>query len=340
MLARAGLRVVLADAGGDRDFRIGEGLPPSARSLLSQLGVLPRVLADTHRVSPGTLAWWGAARPHANDFVFQVQGSGLQLDRVRFDAMRRDAAREAGATILPGAHVRLRNAAAPFRLTAGTAEIETEWLIDATGRSAGLARALGAERTRYDGLVGFYGLIHSDADTDRDGRTMVETTEAGWWYSVLLPRGDRVLAFLTDADLVNRAALLADHGLWHALRTAPNLHALCGQHGYRPTGRVFGADAASSELTPTAGAHWLAVGDAAAAFDPLSSKGISNAIYTGIKGAEAILAARRGDEGAMARHAEHIGDIHRVYRSQLTAFYGMERRWSDAPFWQRRIAGA
>ena len=308
--------------------------------MLSQLGVLPRVLADNHRVSPGTLAWWGAAQPHANDFVFQLQGSGLQLDRVRFDAMLRDAAREAGATILPGAQVRLNNSAAPFRLTAGTTANETDWLIDATGRSAGLGRVLGAERTRYDGLVAFYGLIHSDADTDRDGRTMVEATETGWWYSVLLPRGDRVLAFLTDADLAERAALMADQGLWHALRGAPNLHALCTQNGYRPVGRIFGADAASSELASAAGAHWLAVGDAAAAFDPLSSKGISNAIYTGIKGAEAILAARRGDEGAMARYAAHIRDIHRAYRSQLTAFYGMERRWPDAPFWQRRIAGA
>ena len=332
------MRVGLADAGDNPDFRIGEGLPPSARSLLSQLGVLPRVLSGNHRVSPGTLAWWGTAQPHANDFVFQLQGNGLQLDRTRFDATLRDAAREAGAIVLPSARIRLANTATPFRLTAGTTTIETEWLIDATGRSAGLGRMLGAERRRYDGLVAFYGLIHSDADTDRDGRTMVETTEAGWWYSVLLPRGDRVLAFLTDADLADRTALLADRGLWHALRAAPNLHALCTQHGYSPTGRVFGTDAASSELVPAAGVNWLAVGDAAAAFDPLSSKGISNALYTGIKGAEAILAARGGNESAIPRYAEHIRDIHRVYRGHLVQFYRMERRWPDAPFWGRRMA--
>ena len=329
------MRVLLADAGDDRDFRIGEGPPPSARSLLTRLGVLPRVLGGDHRVSPGTLAWWGSEHAHANDFLFQLQGHGLQLNRIRFDATLREAAREAGAALL-SARVRLENTDSPFRLTAGTETIEAEWLIDATGRSAGLARALGAERTRHDGLVAFYGLIRSDAGTDRDGRTMVEATEGGWWYSVLLPAGERLLVFLTDADLADRTALLEGQGLWRALPAAPNLHALCTRHGYLPTGRVLGADAGSAALTPAAGAHWLAVGDSAAAFDPLSSKGISNALYSGIKGAEAILAASAGDGGAMARYADHVADIHRVYRDHLAQFYGMERRWSDAPFWRRR----
>ena len=58
VLARAGLRVLLADAGNARSprhgkYKIGEGLPPSARHLLRDLGVHERVLADGHRPCHG-----------------------------------------------------------------------------------------------------------------------------------------------------------------------------------------------------------------------------------------------------------------------------------------------
>ena len=130
--------------------------------------------------------------------------------------------------------------------------------------------------------------------------------------------------------------MLSPTGLWEAFSRASHLFALCDRHGYRLAGRIQGADTGSSILDNPVGDRWLAVGDAASAFDPLSSKGIANALYTGIKGAEAVLAARTGDATALSRYAEHIREIHRVYRGHLAAFYGMERRWPDAPFWRRR----
>lgn len=79
-LARQGQRVLLADAGTGRWPRIGEGLPPSARALLRELGVLDQVLAEGHRRSPGTLAFWGSNTAHTEDSLFGLHGDGLQLD--------------------------------------------------------------------------------------------------------------------------------------------------------------------------------------------------------------------------------------------------------------------
>ena len=76
-LARAGRDVLLVAGSDDAAFKVGEGLPPNARSLLRDLGVLDRVLADGHRASPGTCAIWGDAEAHANDFLFQLHGHGL-----------------------------------------------------------------------------------------------------------------------------------------------------------------------------------------------------------------------------------------------------------------------
>lgn len=120
------------------------------------------------------------------------------------------------------------------------------------------------------------------------------------------------------------------------------LHALselCTLHAYAPYGQARGADACSSELDLPVGQNWIAVGDAAVAYDPLSSKGISNALYTGCQAANALIASGNGDADAPARYAAHVRDIHRVYRDQLHDFYSMERRWPESTFWRRRKGG-
>lgn len=357
-LAKQGQRVLLADAGTGRWPRIGEGLPPSARALLRELGVLDQVLADGHRRSPGTLAFWGSDRPHTEDSLFGLHGDGLQLDRARFDAGLRTAAHTAGAQVFDGARLRLLkrgDAHTPHTLElrigeAAPQRVHARWLIDASGRSASLARALGAQRITHDRLLAFHQRLVGGAATDRDGRTWVEAVANGWWYSVLLPSGERLMAYLSDFSgedgAAERRGLLTGEGLWDALRLAPRLHALCAEHGWRPHGAVQGADASSTELDQAGGERWLAVGDAAMAFDPLSSKGIANALYTGVRAAGVIWACERGDADAVGGYARHVREIHRVYRGQCWGFYAMEGRWVGSGFWRGRsrwpvaVAGA
>lgn len=347
-LARAGFRVLLADTGGargshDGKYKVGEGLPPSARHLLRDIDVLERVVADGHRTSHGTYAFWGDSSPHANDFIFQLHGHGLQLDRVRFDETLLDHARASGTDIVRNAKLSLVRPVSNdlrhrLQLRAKGAEdiIESRWLIDATGRPATLARQLGATRIQHDALLAFHMRLHSDADTDQDGRTWIEAVEHGWWYSVLLPSRERLVAFLSDADLVDQRLLLTREGLWDALLRAPQLSALCCGHGYTPASAPRGGDASGSHLDSAAGERWLAVGDAAVAFDPLSSKGISNALYTGLRAAQTVIAREAGDVAATSRYADHLLDIYRVYRRQLRMFHTMETRWPASAFWRRR----
>jgi flavin-dependent dehydrogenase len=292
--------------------------------------------------------------------LFEPNGPGWQLDRTRFDAMLRRAAAGAGADVYEGARLALAgNAPSPsdgslyLRLhgdadagragSAGQAgqDVRCRWLIDAGGRSATLARQLGATRRRDDRLVAFYARLRctGGADrADRDGRTLVEAVEDGWWYSVLLPSGERLVVRLGDADLLDRRRLLVGDGLWSTLGETRHLSRLCTEYGYAPSGPARGADASSSRLEPAAGERWLAVGDAALAFDPLSSKGIASALYTGLRAANAIDAALRGEGEGVRRYAAHLFDIYRVYREQLSAHYAAEARWPDAPFWRRRAA--
>ena len=115
-----------------------------------------------------------------------------------------------------------------------------------------------------------------------------------------------------------------------------HLRELIREHGYVMSGRPRGADAASSRLEAAIGRDWVAVGDAAIAFDPLSSQGIFNAMYTGMEAGRALDAALTGDCRALAAYAARIDDIHRHYRRNLAAAYALETRWPGHPFWHRR----
>ena len=344
-LARAGRSVLLADVRPAGRLRVGEGLPPAAHSLLGELGVLEAFLAGGHRTSFGNVSAWGAAEPRSADFIRQPHGRGYQLDRLRFDAMLKAAAAAAGVAVREGARLTHAGGAdrggAPgtaLQLVAGghATALSCRWLVDAGGRPASLARRFGATRSRIDRLVAFSMLLRPAAETDRDGRTLVEADEQGWWYSALLPSGARLATYLSDADLVDRRALLSARGLWSKLMATRLLALVCMEHGHRAAGEPQGADASSGRLDAFSGPGWLAVGDAALSFDPLSSQGIANALHTGLQGARTVDALLRGDGAAAAGYAAHLAAIHDAYLRHRQTFYDIERRWPHAPFWWRR----
>ena len=96
--------------------------------------------------------------------------------------------------------------------------------------------------------------------------------------------------------------------------------------------------AAHSAWSIAGGPGWLAVGDAALACDPLSSQGLLNALYSGRMAAAAIRRALIGDSGALDDYTRAMVGVAAAYRANLAAWYAMEARWPDRPFWARRHA--
>jgi flavin-dependent dehydrogenase len=345
-LARRGRRVLLLDASPAGAFRVGEALPPAGRPLLGTLGALDAFLAEGHLPCPGNLSAWGSPGLTATDFLFDLNGHGWHLDRARFDAGLRACARAAGAKVLSAA--RLAEAeeepGGGWRLAVRqgeeTQEVRCDWLVDATGRGATVARRRGAARLQADALVAFHARFRPAHPGDRDARTLIEAAPDGWWYTALVPSGERVVAFLTDADLAGRAALLSPDGFARRAFGTEHVRAALEAFGYALHGRPRGADAASARLDRFAGEGWLAAGDAAVSFDPLSSQGIRTALYTGMHAGETLHAHLAGDRGATDAYARRLEEVHRAYVAHRAEFYAYERRWPDLPFWARRHAWA
>jgi flavin-dependent dehydrogenase len=337
-LARAGRRVLLLDDAVPGAFRVGEGLAPAARRLLRDLGLLERVAPDGHLPCPGNVSAWGSPELAETDFIYNLDGPGWHLDRARFDASLRAAARDAGAAVREQARIAgAARADGRWRVTLADGEaLECAWLIDATGRRAAIARRHGAERVYDDGLVAFFARFRApDGSADHDARTMVEAAPDGWWYTARVPEGRRVVAFLTDADLADRA-LLAPEGFAERLAQTEHVVDVLAAHGYAFEERPRGADAGSARLDRFVGDGWVGAGDAAVSFDPLSSQGIMTAMYTGMRAGQALAAHLDGDAAALDAYAARVEEVYAAYLRGRLEFYAYETRWADRPFWARR----
>ncbi|MGK5544291.1 FAD-dependent monooxygenase [Streptomyces sp. URMC 127] len=370
VLARTGRRVLLVDdhpdnhlddhahpPTGTAPLTIGETLPPAARPLLHDLGLWPYVLpAGRHLRSTGVLASWGSPELYDRSDVLDPNGHGHHLDRVRFDAALRSAAVAAGcelrrATVVrhlpqgPTQRVTLRRAGVAEELLGHSEELLGEaeellcdWVVDATGRRCVIGRRRAA-RDRQDRLIASYALLDRRAlhgrGEDQELRTLVEAVPDGWWYTVRVPAG-RIVAYLTDTDLVPPALRTPAGFLAHAVRTR---HLESRLKGYAPPATApRWAAAHGLRLSPPAGAGWLATGDAALSFDPLSSQGILTALHTGARAGRTVdLCLRGAVTEALADYAAFLDGIADAYRGHHAHAYSQERRWPAHPFWRRRV---
>src|SRR5207244_3275274 len=87
------------------------------------------------------------------------------------------------------------------------------------------------------------------------------------------------------------------------------------------------------------GEGWLAVGDAACSFDPLSSLGLCNALESGRLAALAIDRAMRGDSSALSSYGATLKIRFDEFERLRLAYYAVERRWPASQFWARRHEG-
>jgi flavin-dependent dehydrogenase len=332
------LSVLLIEASRFELPRIGETLPPAARPILEHLGVWDAFSAQPHRKVYGTAAAWGRAALAANDFIYFPASTGWHLERTAFDSLLAHAAQRAGATLVLGTRVRGAACdAGQWRISLSTGgAVGARFAVDATGAAGTLARGCGARHVEADRLMGVAGLFDRG---DGDPRLLVEAFEHGWWYTAALPGDRRIVACMTDADLARRLRL-NDSAMWHRHLAATSVIAKIAHAGAVLEPFIVRA-ASSRRIDRPAGKRWLAVGDCASRFDPLSSQGIAKALRGGTFAAYAIadLLVRKDDSG-LRRYTRHVAEEFGSYARTRGAYYREEQRWPQSEFWRRRHAHA
>jgi len=337
-LARRGLAVALLERSCYDTPRVGETLPPESRVPLAALDSLQRVDDGMHLRSSGIVSVWGENLPFHNDFVFNPYGHGWHLDRRRFDATLARSAADAGVHVLVASTVRRCEAHSDGfdievdRAREGASRLRSRFVVDATGRGCSPLPGV-AHRIVYDKLVGLVGFVippHGQSDT----RTLLEAVCDGWWYTALLPGNRRVVAYMTDGDQLKLHRRDLFRFFVARLREAPHTRAKVGMPSDVESLHVLAAS--TYRHVSIHGERWLKVGDAACAYDPLSSSGVLKALQSGLDAAAAIEAWLAGDAAAPARYAARIQQRFTAYLGTRAIYYGREMRWPASPFWQRR----
>jgi flavin-dependent dehydrogenase len=223
------------------------------------------------------------------------------------------------------------------RTARGHVSLEADFLVDATGRSARVSRHVGARQVRYDRLIG--AAVTMKARTGegiKDSFTLVEAVASGWWYSARVPCGRLMVVYLTDSDLLDKASAGQTESWLGLLAQTEHTSRRVADGNYSPVSepRIYPANTA--RLSVITGKRWLAVGDAAVAYDPLSSYGITSSLGTGLYAAQAIAESLEEGRQSMSEYNKVIDEAFARYLIKHYDHYAIERRWPDEPFWQRR----
>jgi flavin-dependent dehydrogenase len=281
LLALRGRQVLLIDPLGPHHGR-SEVVAPMALRLLDAGGVAS-MLEDSivSRRCLGIKRVRSDSIIATDEFFRYPGGGGYVVDRSRFDEKLRKSATDAGAKFIQGRlkGVKYRQGSFQSIIRTGSSMMTacSDILVDATGRPALVGRRLGADRIVSETLLA---TRRDDSDELSSVGTgpvwlQIQGSAERWSYHIAGPDGRRQI--------------------WEIAK----------RKSKKGTPHVM--DASSARLSRAAGERWVAVGDAAASFDPITSQGLANALSTALVAAGAILSPRGLDMEAADIYSDVVG---------------------------------
>jgi flavin-dependent dehydrogenase len=338
-LARLRIGAVVVERTAYADLRVGEHLAPAGVLKLRALDAGSHLRLESHGTSTGVDAYWGSETASHMDYFRYPGQRGANLSRPRFDAELARACESCGATVLREAslvHAYPGDSGwdVSVAVDGGTRHFAVGLIVDASGRAATFARRQGARVRAEDRQIAI-ACFAEQLEGGTDTRSTVETVETGWWYTAPIGTERRIVMLVTDDDLLPKEE---DRHAWWLRELARTTRLPHGFRGDRVPGGLVLRSARSQRLDAMCGMDWLAVGDAAMAFDPLSSQGIVKAFDHALRAASSIAAHFAGDAHALQRLASGLEAEYADYRATQARYYRIETRWRASPFWQRRHA--
>lgn len=328
-LAQGGLRPVWIGQKRQESFKPGEHLSAAAIPLLKTLGSDAMLRSEVHRHAHSTYSAWGSEMLIERNAIVQPEGPPTVLDRGAFEDALTAQAISFGAQRIERDIIDVRVTDGHWQLDTEEAPIEATFVFDATGRKAIVASKF-SPRFQADKLSCQYALFTSTNPEEPRPVTLIESEERGWWYMSVLADRRVILNFYSDADLPSFENTKMEDNV-HRTKA---ISAYLSDYGYRLGSSPKRITTNSSWITPAIGAGWVAVGDASAAFDPLSSHGMTTALWSAIQAADAFVSQ---DRQKMQTYAENVAKGVQDYLSARQRIYSSEQRWANSPFWARRI---
>ncbi|MEM6722026.1 MAG: FAD-dependent monooxygenase [Bacteroidota bacterium] len=337
LLQRKGISFVLLHRKGEKPpFALGETLPPSAMPLLQQLNVLAVFEENAYRKTYGYHSMWGSSRvTDINFFHHNPYKHGLKINKHQTLEKMRDLIRDemiAYDKSFEIIHEEHGNTVVLAK-NEGVKMIQGRILIDATGRNRAVLQKLHVESQTYDNLVAVSCHLPKYKHPKLTHEVYVESFQEGWGIVSALNDTENICTLYTNKGN-EILARLKDVSQWKSVLSETTY---LKDFLEEPQQAKFkGGNANSSVATKISGSNWLALGDAAMSFDPLSSHGITNAIYTAARAANTIeKKLKEADPDVFEDYGIAMQKIFQQYLLSKDNLYKQETRWRDSEFWKR-----
>lgn len=342
LLGYSNLSVTLIEHSDFDTLKVGEQVHPSLFGFLDYLKIDRNNFKAVNFIrNYANLAAWGSKNIYSRDSIFSSEGESYQLDRSQFDLYLIEQAFNKGASILPRTRcvnvTQLENRSWIVDLKhqiKGMFSVKSKFLIDATGRQSSICRKLGARLMKYDRLtaVGTFFDFHDTFVLKQE--SLVEAIPEGWWYCAAIQGQRLAVTLFTDADIVKEKKLQNIEN-WKKL-ISDTLYIKRKIEKASSFDRLWVKNAFSQLSIPEPASNLLAVGDAASAFDPISSMGIGFAVSSGCHAAKAIIDYGNGANPAIVNYHQQVKRIFDDYLENKLRIYSRESRWRNSDFWLRR----
>ncbi len=332
--------VLVLEAGCYEKFVIGESIPPSAKKVFNQLEIYHDFLQEAHLPCYGTCSHWGDDRKGFNDTILSPYGHGWHLDRRRYNLFLSRKAVESGvevqckATFL-GAEIKADGTRViEFLQDDQRKTVSAQFVIDASGAKSVFATIQGSRQEKGIPLLCLTRRFKISPEDTVSSLTRIEAVQNGWWYGAKLPNNELLVAFYTDQETLKETKMqLAD--VWmKALYQTKSIHESIREENAM-SASVKGFPAHSFCLDQVAGKDWLALGDAASSYDPITSRGIYKSMTDALVAAEGIAAYLRGENLDLTPFDTYVKSNYQAYLLERAHYYQLEQRWKNEAFWKK-----
>jgi flavin-dependent dehydrogenase len=300
--------VLLTDAGIRRSPPT-EVLSPGAIRTLAALNLLHELeRVEIARPCLGIIRQWGDS-PERDDFLRAAGAKGWIVDREAFDELLAGRACNAGARWLHARLVDLSGVAGAWQLhlrdQSGSRLVRAGFVVDASGRARAVGRRLGAAAQRTAQLIATWREPSPDSTSPAPAEWLeVRAEEGSWTYTLVGPRGGALTVEVTSAPT-------------------------------SPKGGSKRASACGQLSSACAGPGWAAVGDAAAAYDPITGQGLGHALGSALALVAALDAALSDPTDARGLDA-YSAAVHSTFRRSAVGaryVYGVGAERLGGAFW-------
>ncbi|WDE09024.1 tryptophan 7-halogenase [Thalassomonas viridans] len=334
-LARQGLHIAVIDKGLPDVLKTGECLMADALKIMARLGLSEDFLAAEHRSLQAYDVTWGQVPGYQRHLLGSASGTGWIVNRRHFDAMLLEHCRRHKVAVFWQNSLQKieKNAAGYWQLQLKGQQpicLSARFVLDASGRARAFVRQLGIASRRLDKMVATSCHIHSVSELSASVAS-IASDHQGWWYYAKYSATRGSLCYFSDGDLPlpdGPKSLVARASEQSLL--APLLA------DARPMTATFKRCAAySSVLKSCVGDNWLALGDAAASFDPLSSYGMTSALSGAFYASQALVRHFNNQPKYLQTYQQLIQQNFLTYLETRLQEYEKVSGY-DSPFWQRR----